>query len=64
MRCAAFSKRHGQHARVSFQIVKVLANAEHATFALHVAVKGLADLGLGQRIQKDVTRNRAHGVCH
>ena len=55
-----FADGDHQHAVVGIEVVQVLANAEHALVAIHMALKCPVDAGFRQRMLKQMTRGDPH----
>ncbi len=62
---SSFADRHNEHARVGVQVVQIFPDAQYAVVVLDIALKRSRHAALGERVQKDLARQRPYigGRC-
>jgi hypothetical protein len=57
-----FAKRNRHYTAVRFEVIQVIAHAQHAALVMHLAVKSFFNAGFGESVKKDLARRGAHAV--
>ena len=60
MRVTGFPKGDNQNARKRMQVIKILADAQHAALAMHMPRETSGNRSFGQSMQEDVACALAH----